>query len=233
MMKNTLKMIGLIIFGLILTQCQSPEKSTNQMNPIVLEVTTFTINSNVDPTSFAKRDALVEADFTSQQNGFIRRQSGVDEKGQYVVLVYWESPEDADASMQKFMKDESVMDYASMINGPSMKMARFDMDQDFASSNTSFVEVMSFDVKEGTNMEMFDQVNQRVESEFTSKRKGFKQRLTGNNQEGKQVVAVYWQDKELSDASLEPFMSAPISKEFMGKMNQQSILMGRYQFLMD
>ena len=41
------------------------------------------------PMAFAKRDAQVESDFTSKQPGFIKRQSGVDEEGTYVVVVFW------------------------------------------------------------------------------------------------------------------------------------------------
>ena len=197
----------------------------------IMEVTTFNINSDVNPLAFAKRDAEVESDFTSKQPGFIKRQSGIDDKGNYVVVVYWKSTADADASMNKFMGDASVADYAKMIDAPTMKMARYVMDKPFDAEDSQFVEIMSFDVKEGTDMAQFNATNQKVETDFTGKRKGFLQRLTGVNEAGRQVVAVYWANKELSDASLQPFMEAPISKEFMSKMNQPSIAMGRYKFL--
>ncbi len=197
----------------------------------IMEVTTFNINSAVNPTAFAKRDAQVEVDFTSKQSGFIKRQSGVDDKGNYIVVVFWKSVADADASMNKFMGDASVADYAKMIDAPTMKMSRYVMDRPFDAEDSQFVEIMSFDVKEGTDMAQFNATNQKVETDFTGKRKGFLQRLTGVNQEGRQVVAVYWANKELSDASLQPFMEAPIAKVFMSKMNQSSMAMGRYKFL--
>ncbi len=197
----------------------------------IMEVTTFRINSDVNPTDFAKRDAQVESDFTSQQLGFMKRQSGVDDKGNYVVVVYWKSATDADASMNKFMGDPSVADYAQMIDGPTMKMSRYTMDKAFEADESQFVEIMSFDVKPNTDLAAFNATNQRVETDFTGKRKGFLQRLTGVNETGRQVVAVYWVDKTKSDASLKPFMEAPIAKAFMQDMDQSSMLMGRYQFL--
>ncbi len=197
----------------------------------IMEVTTFNINSNVDPMDFKKRDLQVESDFTSKQPGFIKRQSGVDEKGNYIVIVFWEKVADADASMKKFMGDKSVADYAQMIEGASMKMSRYMMDASFNATNSQFVEVMSFDLKSGTDVANFNTLNKRVETDFTSKRKGFLQRLTGVNEEGKQVVAVYWTNKADSDASLQPFMEAPVSKEFMQNMDQSSMAMGRYNFL--
>ncbi len=193
----------------------------------IMEITTFNINAN--PMTFAKGDAEVERDFTSKQPGLIKRQSGVDDKGNYVVVVYWESTADADASMSKFMSDASVADYAQMINAPTMKMSRYAIDKTFNAEDSQFVEIMSFDVKSDTDMAKFDALNQRVETDFTGKRKGFSQRLTGVNEAGKQVVAVYWASKASSDAALQPFMEAPVAKEFMQDMEQSSVVMGRYK----
>ncbi|WP_253764271.1 nuclear transport factor 2 family protein [Flammeovirga sp. SJP92] len=197
----------------------------------IMEVTTFNIKSDASPTTFAALDAKVESDFTSKQKGFITRQSGVDDKGDYVVVVYWKSVADADASMSKFMGNTSVADYTQMIDAPTMKMSRYAIDKPFNAENSRFVEIMSFDVKEGTDVAQFQSVNQKVETDFTRKQKGFLQRLIGVNESGEQVVAVYWENKALSDASLQPFMEAPISKDFMSRMDQNSIDMGRYKFL--
>lgn len=197
----------------------------------IMEVTTFRLNPGVDPMDFSTRDAQVESDFTSMQPGFIRRQSGVDEEGNYVVVVFWKSIADAEASMSKFMGDASVADYAQMIKGETMNMSRYAMDKAFNASESRFVEIMSFDVTPGTDMTEFDAINQKVETDFTGKRNGFLQRLTGVNEAGRQVVAIYWESKETSDASLQPFMEAPIAKEFMQHMVQSSLGMGRYKFL--
>lgn len=197
----------------------------------VLEVTSFQLKTSANTSDFNQLDAQVEADFTSKQPGFIKRQSGVDEKGKYVVLVYWKTIEDAKASMAKFMQDKAVADYASMIDGNSMKMGRYTIKDEFKADNSTFVEVMSFETKEGTDMQSFDKVNKKVETDFTAKKKGFLQRITGVNAEGRQVVIVYWDNKTNSDAALQPFMNAPVSKEFMGMMKQKSIEMGRYETL--
>jgi len=197
----------------------------------IMEVTTFSENDGVDPTTFKQRDAKIEANFTSKQPGFIKRQSGVNEKGEYVVIVYWATMADADASMGKFMKDGSVADYAKMIDGPTMKMSRFAMGDTFDADAAEFVEVMSFDTKSGIDLDAFNALNHKVETDFTGTREGFVQRLTGVNEAGKQVVAVYWTTKAASDASLKPFMDAPISKKFMQEMDGSSIAMGRYELL--
>jgi len=207
------------------------DNKTKMEDKTILEVTTFNITSDADPAAFAKRDAQIERDFTTKQPGFIKRQSGLDDKGNYVVVVYWKSTSDADASMKKFMGDASVADYAQMIDAPTMKMKRYTMNKAFDATQSQFVEIMSFDVNPETNIDKFDAVNQKVETDFTGKREGFVQRLTGVNEEGRQVVAVYWLNKTTSDASLQPFMEARISKKFMSQMDQSSMSMGRYELL--
>ncbi len=197
----------------------------------IMEVTTFRIKPSIDPQVFSARDAEVEQDFTSKQPGFVKRQSGIDGEGNYVVVVFWESKQEADASMNKFMSDPSVEDYAAFIDPSSMKMSRYTLDNPFSAEDSHFVEIMAFNVIDGTDKDAFSKVNKRVETEFTGKRNGFKQRLTGSDDSGKQVVAVYWLDKKTSDASLQPFMDAPIAKEFMQQMDQSTMSMGRYAFL--
>lgn len=197
----------------------------------VLEVTTFKLKSNADIPAFNKLDAEVESAFTDKQPGFINRQSAIDENGKYTVLVYWKTTEDAKASMAKFMKDASVTDYASMIDESTMQMSRYAIDGDFKASNSEFIEVMSFNTNEGTDMDNFNKTNKKVETDFTSKKKGFLQRVMGVSENGEQVVAVYWDNKTNSDEALQPFMSSDIAKEFMGMMDQSSIKMGRSQTL--
>lgn len=94
-------------------------------SPYVIEVTTFAYKTEVSADAFWARDAGIQADYTSQQPGFISRESALAEDGEVVVVVRWKTMADADASMQKFMQDASVADYAEMIDGPSMKMKRY------------------------------------------------------------------------------------------------------------
>jgi len=229
-MRLLLNSLLLLALSMCISNCSTAENTDSETQTTsILEVTTFKTNSDVSPLLFAKRDALVEADFTSQQPGFIRRQSGVDGDGNYVVAVYWENLENAKASMSKFMGDTSVADYAMMLDASSMKMERYTVDKPYSAGDSPFMEVMSFNVKSGTDIDDFNVLNNKVETDFTGKRAGFLQRLTGVDENGRQLVVVYWENKELSDASLMPFMKAPIAKEFMQAMVEGSMAMGRFK----
>lgn len=218
-----LKIILISLVGAVATGCQSPKS--------VLEVTTFKTKPATNMAQFIEMDAEVEANFTSLQPGFIKRQSGLDDKGEFVVLVYWESMEDAEASMSKFMQDESVASYAGMIDGASMKMSRYHIKEGYEGGGSEFVEVMSYNVAEGVDLNTFAKTNKRVAYKVTAPKEGFVQRVTGVNDEERRVVVVYWDTKANSDAALQPFMENEISKEFMGMMDGSSVAMGRYQTL--
>lgn len=228
----------LLLLAFLFCQC-SVSKNSNQIlnhtstmeNKTIMEVTTFNINSGVSPSDFKTRDLQVESDFTIKQPGFIKRQSAVNEKGEYAVIVFWEKMTDAEASMSTFMSDASVADYAQMIDGPTMKMARYSMDKPFDADKSEFVEIMSFDLKTGTDLTKFKTLNYKVETAYTGTRDGFLQRLIGVNEAGKQIVAVYWENKAKSDASLNGFMENPTAKVFMSDMDQSTMSMGRYNFL--
>ena len=119
------KLMTLVLVGVFAVSCGN---KTTPTAPYVLEVTTFSYKSNVAETTFWDEDAKVESSYTSKQPDFVSRESGFDKNSkQVVVVVRWKSLKDAEASMQKFMGDASVQTYAGMIDGPTMKMTRYEI----------------------------------------------------------------------------------------------------------
>ncbi len=223
----------LAAFIFSINACTSNQNSNSKkMSSVqIMEVTTFKIKSGVDASVFNTRDAGVEADFTSKQPGFIKRISGITEDGTIGVIVFWESNADADASMSKFMKDASVADYGAMIDAGTMKMARYSMDKSYDAAKSEFIEVMTYNLNDGIDYADYVAINDKVEKEVTGPKPGFIQRMIGQDDKANQVVAIFWDNKQNSDAALQPFMNNPISKEFMGMMQQSTIWMGRFQTL--
>ena len=116
-----------LLFTLILITFFGCQQSKETMNkPYVIEVTTFKYKSAVNANDFWKEDARIEEIYTSKQPGYMSRQSGYSEDmNEVVVIVYWETNSDAEASMRKFMKDTSVVNFVNMIDANTMKMSRY------------------------------------------------------------------------------------------------------------
>nr|WP_299382948.1 hypothetical protein [Allomuricauda sp.] len=96
------------------------------MESYVIEIVTFRYKPNIKPQDFWKEDARIQENYTSKQPGFISRESAYSEDSKEVlVVVRWRTIEDADTSMQKFMKDRSVSTFSNMIDAKTMKMIRY------------------------------------------------------------------------------------------------------------
>lgn len=221
------KIIVLLTLATSLVSCGNKKE---KMKNTIVEVTTFSLKTTANSQTFNKLDSKVEDNFTSKQPGFIKRESGVDENGVYMVIIYWKTMSDAEASMNKFMGDTSVADYASMIEGSSMKMNRYTINSDLKSENSQFIEMMSFNLKDNIDKTAFNATNDKV-ADKTAAQNGFAQRITGVDESGRQVVIIYWDTQENSNAYLQPFMNNSTSKEFMGMMNRPSMVMTRSQVL--
>lgn len=113
------------LLSIVLTSCS---KNQENMKSYVIEVTTFKYKSTVDAAKFWTEDSKIKTGYTSRQSGFISRESGYSKNNnEVIVVVRWKTQQDADTSMQKFMSDTSVLDYVNMVDGPTMKMTRYDV----------------------------------------------------------------------------------------------------------
>ena len=110
----------------ICSRVDGPPTKQEIIKPYVIEVVTFKYKSTISADDFWKEDAKIQIDYTSVQPGFISRESGFsDENNEVHVIVKWKTESDANASMQKFMEDKSVVEFVKMIESNTMKMKRY------------------------------------------------------------------------------------------------------------
>lgn len=69
-----MKQLFLILITAIFFSCQ--QNIQKMEKPYVVEITTFKYKPEVKAEDYWKEDALVEAQYTSKQSGFISRESG-------------------------------------------------------------------------------------------------------------------------------------------------------------
>ncbi len=105
------------------TSCnQTKEKNKTNMENQVIEITYFKPKAEVSKEVFKARNIRVGTEYAAKQKGFISRETGVNDDGTWVLIVHWETLEDSQASMNKFMKEPSVTDFNAMIEPGSFKM---------------------------------------------------------------------------------------------------------------
>lgn len=91
----------------------------------IVEIATFNLNEGVTMADFAPLDKAVADEHVSQQPGFIARQSGGTEDGQWLAIVYWESIEAVEASMASFAAAPAAADFMANLDASSMRMTRY------------------------------------------------------------------------------------------------------------
>ncbi len=208
---------------------------TVDLNPppsIVVEVTLFDLNEGVDPAVFQARDAEIEADFASLQPGFLKRMSGVDANGQYVVMVLWETLADADASIAAFGMDPTVGDYFAMIDGSTFSAERYTTfgipDFNFNLIENNVIEITTFNINDDVDPEEFIARDAEIEDEFASLQPGFIRRTSGVNENDKYVVIVFWDALADADASIAAFGMDPTVADYFAMIDGATFAADRY-----
>jgi hypothetical protein len=93
--------------------------------PNTVEVIHFRMQEGADEEEFIREDERVGREYTPYQPGFISRESAKNDEGDWVVIVHWESAEDAEASMQKFPNDPTAQRFIAMMDSDTFSMKRF------------------------------------------------------------------------------------------------------------
>lgn len=93
--------------------------------PTTVEVIHFRMIDGADEKEFIREDARVGHEYTPKQPGFVSRQSAKNDKGDWTVIVHWEDPESAEASMQLFPNDPSAKRFLELMDPSTFDMRRY------------------------------------------------------------------------------------------------------------
>lgn len=93
----------------------------------VVEIVTFTLKDGVTAEDFAVLDRAVEDQHVSKQPGFVARHAAAGEKGDWLVVVYWETTDAADASMNSFMDAPAAAAFVAKLDTNTMAMTRYNL----------------------------------------------------------------------------------------------------------
>ena len=92
---------------------------------------------------------------------------------------------------------------------------------------THVIEVATFDLQPGVNVEDFKKLDLLVKTEYIAIQPGYMSRVSGFDQD-KWIVIVHWKSVEQAEASMNSFMTALPAKEFMRKLDVSTMKMSRY-----
>jgi hypothetical protein len=92
-----------------------------------IEIVTFRLAAGVTDEAFTAETMSMERDFLGKLQGFLNRDTGKSTDGDWVVVLNWAQPEDAQASMDKFVGNEGTVSFLAMIDMQTFKMTRYEL----------------------------------------------------------------------------------------------------------
>ena len=108
--------------------CAAPAAAPeSNVEPTVIEVATFKLADGVSPAQFAPLDAAVERNHVSKQPGFVSRETGYTDQGEWLVVVHWESIDAAEGSMASFANAPAATDFMANLDASTMSMKRYEI----------------------------------------------------------------------------------------------------------
>ena len=93
--------------------------------PDTVEIVRFRLKEGTDREEFLRQNRGVDKNFVSQQPGFISRVTAEGEDGEWIVVLHWEKPEHAQASMDKFVGAPESSDFTALIDMDTFTMTRY------------------------------------------------------------------------------------------------------------
>lgn len=90
-----------------------------------IEIVRFKLADLKNRDEFIKQNAEMEVDFLMKAPGLISRETAMTDDGEVLVVLHWEKPEDAQASMDKFVAAPQTKAFTALLNMDTFSMTRF------------------------------------------------------------------------------------------------------------
>lgn len=124
---SNIKAIALTALIGLSTLFVGPVRAADISDAGVVEIVTFNLKDSVTAEAFAALDRAVEEQHVTKQPGFVARHAAAGEDGTWLVVVYWENADAADASMAGFMDAPAAAEFVAGLDADSMAMTRYDL----------------------------------------------------------------------------------------------------------
>jgi len=92
---------------------------------MTIEIMTFRLRLETAPETFIAADAVVQAEFSYQQPGIVRRTIATSEDGTWLIHTVWQSDTDAQAAAEAFTASDLGTDFLAMIDDTTIEVQTF------------------------------------------------------------------------------------------------------------
>ena len=93
----------------------------------VIDTLTFRLAADAGEVAFLDADRRVQIEFSYQQPGLVRRTTARGEHGDWIVIVLWQSADDAEAAARRADTDRASAELVALLDESTVETRRYSM----------------------------------------------------------------------------------------------------------
>lgn len=199
----------------------------------IIEVATYKIKKDVKKADFARLDSMVEVGYTRKQPGYISKESGIDQDGNWLVVVSWDNAAHADAGLKEFNHNPLSNGYKNMVDTATASIKRFSVKDDHSNSlkdeKAYVIEIATFKAKSEIQRDTFDKRDLQVESDYISRQTGYIARRIGIAENGERMMLIFWKTLADADAGMKEFSKDQSVADYSKMIDWNTVELKRFQ----
>lgn len=234
--------IALILFFAACNQGQNNHttKKAAKRKPInyanyIIQIATYKTNKGVKEADLAKMDSVINLKGLQKEAGFISKENGVDNHGNWLLVVAWDNDAHAEAARIKFEQSPKSDSYNKLIDTASISQKRFTVTNDQSNSTRDekpyVIELATFKEKSQVQRDTFEKRDKQVEADYISRQTGYITRRIGIAQNGERLMMIYWKTQADADAGMEAFLKEQSVADYNKMIDWKTVEMKRFKAL--
>ncbi|RYE17864.1 MAG: hypothetical protein EOP42_31590 [Sphingobacteriaceae bacterium] len=199
----------------------------------VMEVITYKTKKGVPAAEYKRLDSVTQQRYTQKQVGYISKESGIDQQGNWLIVLAWDNVAHADADKQAFAKSTLWNETLKVIDTTTMSRKRFFVKDDHSSSLKDLkpyvIELATFKEKKQLKRDTFEKRDQQVEADYISRQTGYITRRVGMAANGERLMVIYWKTLADADAGMKEFLKDQSVADYAKMIDWKTVEMKRFQ----
>lgn len=199
----------------------------------VVEVITYKIKNGVKQSEYTRLDSVVQQRYTQKQAGFISKESGFDNQGNWLVVLSWDNEQHALNDQKMFAQNPLWKNMQQVIDTATIDRKLFFINDDHSSSlkdrKPYVIELATFKERPQVQRDTFEKRDLQVEKDYISRQNGYITRRIGKAENGQRLMMIFWKTLADADNGMKDFMKEKSVSDYNKMIDWKTVELKRFQ----
>lgn len=218
--------------GTVITKKTKKRQPVNYANYLI-EIVTYKSKKGIKQAEYTQFDSVVQQLYTEKQPGYISKESGVDQQGNWLVVVSWDNEAHANGGTKALRNSPMYSRIIKLVDTTTLQRKRFWVKEDHSSSlkdqKPYVIEVATFKEKSKVVRDTFEKRDQQIEADYISRQNGYITRRVGIAPDGERLMLIFWKTLTDADNGMKEFLKDKSVADYAKMIDWQTVDMKRFQ----